>query len=565
MKNISLFFTVLLLTNAFVQAQSVTLATSTLNPTKGTVVYNNGTNILQYWNGTAWIPVINAASGTGWALNGTHLRTTNTGFVGIGIPAPEAPLSVRAEGIGISQETNGSEVRMGFYTEGSSVATVQTHTPHDLTFATGNGSPRVYIKHNSGNIGIGTPTPNNKLQIGSLGSNGFVGNQLALGNGTHAMAINQTNSVAFLGSSTDIILNPRYFSSGGGYVGINTFSPANLLQIGSMGGTGYAGNDIAFGNGSNVTGISQTNAALTIATTTDVVFRANNNTTQVGIGGGRVGINTLTPRGPLDVASYSNTAPLSVAYFFRSSSTGNPVVSSNSSYVAPISIYADNGVLSTAFVAISDARIKNIIGISSSVKDLETVKTLHITDYTMKDHLQHGTKTYKKVIAQQVEKVYPQAVTHITDVVPDIYALAEKAVFDEKNKTLQCLLEKNYELKIGEILQFIHPEKGKLKAEVIEVSDNSFTVKDWQYPTDKIFVYGREVNDFRSVDYEALSMLGISAIQQLAKENEEVRLRNNELNRKNDELNRKLEQMKSDFSARLEAIEAQLSKTPTGN
>ncbi len=60
----------------------------------------------------------------------------------------------------------------------------------------------------------------------------------------------------------------------------------------------------------------------------------------------------------------------------------------------------------------------------------------------------------------------------------------------------------------------------------MSVSGKTFTVKDWQYPTDKIFVFGREVNDFRSVDYEALSMLGISAIQALAKENEELKKEN---------------------------------------
>jgi hypothetical protein len=76
----------------------------------------------------------------------------------------------------------------------------------------------------------------------------------------------------------------------------------------------------------------------------------------------------------------------------------------------------------------------------------------------------------------------------------------------------------------------------------VEVSGKTFTVKDWAYSTDKIFVFGREVNDFRSVDYEALSMLGISAIQQLAKENEEMKKEN--------------AKQKADFNKRLEGIEA---------
>src|SRR5205823_6720804 len=34
---------------------------------------------------------------------------------------------------------------------------------------------------------------------------------------------------------------------------------------------------------------------------------------------------------------------------------------------------------------------------------------------------------------------------------------------------------------------------------------------------DKVFVYGREVKDCRSVDYEAIAMLNVSATQELAR------------------------------------------------
>ena len=84
---------------------------------------------------------------------------------------------------------------------------------------------------------------------------------------------------------------------------------------------------------------------------------------------------------------------------------------------------------------------------------------------------------------------------------------------------------KSYEIKIGDKIELVHPEKGKVQAVVAGVSGNEFTVKDWLYATDKIFVFGREVSDFRTVDYDALSMLGISAIQQLAKENEALKHR----------------------------------------
>ena len=558
MKKLFLIVVNLLTINKLVVAQSVSLATTTINPTKGTVVYNNGTNQLQYWNGSAWIPITNAASGTGWALNGNHIYNSNNGNVGIGITSPTRPLSILPdiEGIGLSQESPDGLTKVGFFTSNGS-AYVQTHTNHDLKFGTNNQVSTMILQKNTGNVGIGTTTPTNKLQIGSLGSSGFATNQFAIGNGTNAMAIFQTNASTLIGATTDIVLKPK--NNGNGYVGINVDNPTNKLQIGSMGGTGFATNDFAIGNGAHAMAISQTNISTLIGATTDIVFKPRNN------GAGKVGINTDTPRAPLDVTNWQNSGPMPFAYFRRDEDDGHAIVNSTSSAIASISIIVDQSVVANQFVAVSDARIKNIISISNSAKDLETIKALKITDYTMKDKVQYGNKSFKKVIAQEVEKVYPQAVSRVKDVVPDIYSLAENVVFNGINKTLKCSLLNNYSIKIGEIIEFIHPKEGKLKAEVIEVSGNTFTVKDWQYPTDKIFVYGREVHDFRTVDYEAISMLGISAIQQLAKENEELKAKNEELRIKNEELNRDFKQLKFDLSARLEAIEAQLSKTPIGN
>ncbi|RFS16888.1 tail fiber domain-containing protein [Emticicia sp. C21] len=480
MKKTSLLIAIFLLVNQLVYAQSVTLATTTANPTKGTVVYNNSTNQLQYWNGSAWIPVTNAASGTGWAQSGNNIYKSNTGSVGIGV-------------------TN----------------------------------------------------PANLLQINSIGSTGYSGNQFAIGNGTHAMGISQTDTLTSLKSSTNIALMPQNGEYGN--VGINVAKPYNRLQIGSVGSTYLYGYDLVIGNGTSAAAFYQSSTAFNLYSSTKIVLKPNGDGSLsisdgvVSTTGNRVGISTSTPRGPLDVKGSTNSGNVKMAFYREYNA--QPVTGGSNSANASISIYAQESVLGSQFIAVSDARIKNIVGISNQIKDLETVKSLQITDYTLKDHLQYGNKSFKKVIAQQVEEVYPQAITKITDVVPDIYTMTETVVFDHENKTLICTLAKSYDVKVGEKLQFVHPSEGIIKAEIIEVSGNSFTVKDWQYPTDKIFVYGREVNDFRSVDYEAISMLGISAIQQLAKENEELKA--------------KLEQVKSDFSARLEAIEAQLPKIPT--
>jgi len=51
----------------------------------------------------------------------------------------------------------------------------------------------------------------------------------------------------------------------GTYVGIGTQSPVNRLEIGNIGSSGYGGNHIAFGNGSQASGIAQTATAETLS------------------------------------------------------------------------------------------------------------------------------------------------------------------------------------------------------------------------------------------------------------------------------------------------------------
>jgi hypothetical protein len=64
--------------------------------------------------------------------------------------------------------------------------------------------------------------------------------------------------------------------------------------------------------------------------------------------------------------------------------------------------------------------------------------------------------------------------------------------------------------------------------EVLEVEENRFRVvlgaqADEIVP---VFVYGREVDDFHAVDYDAIAMLNVSATQELAKRVEQLQAEN---------------------------------------
>ena len=64
------------------------------------------------------------------------------------------------------------------------------------------------------------------------------------------------------------------------------------------------------------------------------------------------------------------------------------------------------------------------MNIPNAAKDLETLNKIAVTDYHMIDP-SHGEKPVKKAIAQQLEEIYPQAVSKSTNCIPDIYTLAD--------------------------------------------------------------------------------------------------------------------------------------------
>ena len=76
-------------------------------------------------------------------------------------------------------------------------------------------------------------------------------------------------------------------------------------------------------------------------------------------------------------------------------------------------------------------------------------------------------------------------------------------------------------LSVGERVNLVF-EEGNIEEvyEVLSATANTFTVD--VHKQGGVYVYGREVDDFRDVDYAALTTLGISAIQQLDPKIEDI-------------------------------------------
>ncbi len=231
-------------------------------------------------------------------------------------------------------------------------------------------------------------------------------------------------------------------------------------------------------------------------------------TVQMVIKGSKVGIGTTSPGFPLHVAGGTSSR---ATYGYLSSSGSIGRVTST----WDVSIKADNAIRSTEFQAVSDQRIKQIKQRSNAAADVTKLLNIEVTDYAYIDTVQKGSDEKKGLIAQQLETVFPQAVQQSTDFIPDIYTLASAIDYHADQSRLSLYLTAPHNLQVGDKIRLIVDEQGQVDKDIIAVEDAySFTVSDWKTPVDKVFVYGKQVDDFRSIDYDSVLMLCISAIQE---------------------------------------------------
>jgi hypothetical protein len=178
---------------------------------------------------------------------------------------------------------------------------------------------------------------------------------------------------------------------------------------------------------------------------------------------------------------------------------------------------------------------------------------LRVTDYKYIDSIKSGVGPNKGFIAQQVEQVYPIAVKTITDVIPSIYErpLNREIKGDEATFTLS----KPHGLKAGDRVRLCLPRDQKTFDIVRIDTDNIFTVKGWseQGEEGECFVYGKEVSDFKEIDYDRIHNLNVSATQELARQLEQLRAENAELRIKYDSMLRASEAVNGRL-AKLEAL-----------
>ena len=422
----------------------------------------------------------------------------------------------------------------------------------------------------SGNVGIGTANPTAKLDVvGNLRLASNSSPHIHLGGDVYLAAPTANGDFSASALAGDAVLrsnsgNLRLQSGIGGAglsvtssnnVGIGHANPTMKLSIadGAADNTRYGSVQITReGNNHTAAHMAFVRASHTVM---GLGYQQNANWFGFGSGtpgafspynlrmdGSRVLIHTGTTTARLNVGA------INADYFSAGRLTTNGGSGNNSNRTnTPLSIRASGHIMCPTFDIDSDERIKTAIEPSDSREDLGTLLGIEIADYKYIDTIANGNKPQKKVIAQQVENIFPQAVNKSTGSIPDIFKSAEIA-------DGWVLLATD--LKVGERVRLIG-EKDEAIEEVIEVRGDAFRTA-FKPSGDQVFVHGREVEDYRTVDYDAIAMLNVSATQQVKKELDAVKIENAKL--KNQLATLMAEVAKADEAreARLLAIEQRL-------
>ena len=501
--------------------------------------------------------------GTG-ASTGTVLTTMTGGS--LGVSGPNTSITTINPQFLVTADDITERLRVGVDSTGNGTSFLQS-------WKEGTGATNLLLQPNGGNVFIGTTAPLSPAKLFVHNANAPLDSAVfySPNTGPNASHIhNGLNGDVYWRSASSagkVILQDT-----GGKVGIGTANPFAQFQVGGHWAWasptfqvygGYLNNDpLTLGSfvfnppASNQAALSFKAVRSSAAfgwqgTSVGITFDVDG----VGpVGGGiwmnngNVGIGTTTPSvAKLVVNGVGGAETLGSHYTYAN--TG--VIAAPGSFpgIGGISIKATDAVHAAFYRALSDARIKVIEGVSNGVADLATLSRIEVTDYTHKDVIGKGKDRSKKVIAQQVEKVFPQAVTKTVDVVPDIYKSA---------KIVDGWIELTTDLKKGERVRLIGNKHDEIH-EVLEVEKDRFRTAYRPAPksdakatgspiasapsadapkgdsktkaagkaaagkdqsaveADRIFVFGREVKDFRVVDYEAIAMLNVSATQELAR------------------------------------------------
>ena len=196
--------------------------------------------------------------------------------------------------------------------------------------------------------------------------------------------------------------------------------------------------------------------------------------------------------------------------------TAGGVVSTWSGGAGAVSIYSARRIWAEdTIIASSDRRIKkNIVYINDHIA-LNKFRKLKPCHYEMKDVVIYENRRHWGLIGDEVQSIFPEAVSSTKNHIPNIYQLCNY-------KEGHLIFHKEIDIEEG-IFNFRIINHLENNIEINGQKVSSLEIKLLFKPDDdvsfneneKLFCYGYEVNDFQTVDYTAISSLSNGALQEI--------------------------------------------------
>ena len=379
-----------------------------------------------------------------------------------------------------------------------------------MSFTFANGI-EIYSEDNQ--IGLNVTTPRRTMDIGGdLGVTRyvFIGTTINDSNNFGRLCINTTDtSISFYNNSTDGMVIPvgndlqrvnitgtiRYNTDNSSFEGYNG-------NWGSLGGVKDVDQD-TYISAENNAGDDNDDLKFFTAGIERMIIDSS----------GNIGIGTTASNGKLEIlGEYGSVSLTEYSYTEMVTDGINLGNAATNSY----SIYASGKIAASEFNAVSDKRVKQNILLRDINKDIEIIKKLNVYDYDYIDKLEYGNNNKIGFIAQEVEELNKNFINESNRYVPNIY----KSYKLVGNNSFE--INEKIDLKLYDDIKvqcYINEYKKYMifNSKIMNIENNIYTFKNPHNIdlTKDIFIYGKLVSDFKTIDTNQLLSLNTNVIKYL--------------------------------------------------